>query len=645
MNNKQRHILFVLLIFNCLLTRAQVLKAVIYDFDGFETGQTNLPEGDYNYGDLTHEVSTNPLPQNDMLGDRVLKLSLNWNAGYAAFGRGLSKYFEFDPNQDIFNFYFYNPASNNQPATFEVRLADDDNASNAYESTLDDSWKKSITIPASQNWQLISIPLKDFTDANAGGNGIMDMAFTQNKGMLLLVEFKFTPAAAGLPPATFYIDMICFSDGILPRGTTEFDLPYKSPSDYCLLGAYQPESPGQSNLIPPHFEALFPAVAGKKIKYANTFLQWASNGSTIPHNMPGNSLQLLLNNGYTPILTWEPMFLGFAPLDPVQPKLDNIINGDFNSYIDAFADQVKLLSDTIIIRFMHEFDGDWYPWCVSQNNNDPARFVNAFRKVVDRFRARGATKIKWMWCGNADYAPYESFNWLIKAYPGDNYVDIVATDIYNNHYPEALPWWCSFRWKATESYYYLTKHIPQKPLFICELGCRERLATESSTLQTKGEWFMRMDKELQSNFHKVRALIFFNAIVTQDWRVNSSPNALLSLSNNVWNDDYYFKSNAVSGIDEHEYGSGLYVYPNPTNGMVTLSYNSTKPKEAFSINIYNATGKVIYSENVNKTTDSFTKQIDLGVLPRGIYIVEMEIFTSKSNKSQGTKEIRKLVLQ
>ncbi|MBA3665565.1 MAG: T9SS type A sorting domain-containing protein [Bacteroidetes bacterium] len=635
--------LLVCLSFNW--SASQVLKSVVYDFDGFDLGQTNLPEGDYSYGDLSYSIATNPLPPNDMIGDRVLKMNLNWVNGYGAFGRGISRYIEFDPNQDFFNFYFYNPIANNQNAVFEISIADDDNTDNVYESSSDDSWRKSFNIPGTAGWQLISLSLKDLADGNTGGNGIFDIAFTQNKGMLLLVEFKFTKPGSSSIPATFYLDMISFSEGILPRGTTEFDLPYKSPIDYCLLGAHQVENPGQYNLIPSHFEGMFPSSPGKKIKYVNTFLQWATNGSTTPHTMPGIGLQSLMSNGYSPIVTWEPMFLGYAPLDPVQPKLDNIVNGDYNNYIDAFADQVKLLSDTLIIRFMHEFEGDWYPWCISKNNGDPSKFVNAYRAVVNRFRTRGATRVKWMWCGNSDYAPFTSYNWLVQAYPGDSYIDIVATDIYNNHYPSSLPWWKSFRWQTAESYYYLTKYIPQKPLFICELGCRERLPADNQSSETKAAWYQRMDRELQSNFHKVRALIFFNAVATQNWLVNSSASSLQSLTDNIWNDDYYFKKSTTVSIEEHEYGSGLYVYPNPTNGIITLSYNSTSPKESFSITIYNATGKSIYSEVVIKPTDSFTKQLDLGDLAKGIYLVEMEIFNTKNNKKQSTKEVRKLVMQ
>src|SRR5436190_13485284 len=176
----------------------QILKSIVYDFDGFDLNATSIPEGEYKYGDLTYNIAANPLAANDMIGDRVMQLNVNWNNGYAAFGRGISRYVEFDPNTDKFNFYFHNPSTNNQSATFEITIADDDNQNNTYETTSDDSWKKTMTVTATSGWQLFSIPLKDFTDGNTGGNGVFDIAFTQNQGMLLLVEFRFNRASTGL---------------------------------------------------------------------------------------------------------------------------------------------------------------------------------------------------------------------------------------------------------------------------------------------------------------------------------------------------------------------------------------------------------------------------------------------------------------
>ncbi|MGZ3865563.1 MAG: glycosyl hydrolase [Bacteroidia bacterium] len=626
------------------ILQAQLLKSVVYDFDGLDENQTDLPEGDYNLNDLSYSAVGSPLPYNDMVGDKVLKLNLNWNAGNGSFGKGISRFIEFDANRDVFNFYFYNPFYNNQDAVVDVIITDDDNQDNVYEFTSDDNWQKSLTIPASAGWQLISIPLKDFRDTNPYGDGIFNIAFTANQGMLLMAEFYFRRQnEAG--SAVFYIDMINFSEENLPTGNTVLDLPAKNMNDHCLLGAFQQEPRGQEYLIPPQFESLFPTGQGKKIRYANYFLDWAIDGTTIAKELPGNEVQQLLSNGYTPVITWEPLFQGYARLDPVQPRLSNIINGDYNSYIDAFAQKIKTYNDTIIIRLMHEFEGDWYPWSLSQNNHDPDQYKTAFQMVVNRFRNIGATKVKWMWCVNSDYAPYAYYNWVVHAYPGDAFVDIVASDIYNNHFPVNNPYWKSFKQQATESYYYLTKYFPQKPFFICEVGCRERFNWENPASQSKGDWYMRMDKEMQSDFHKARALIFFNAYPDQNWFVNSSPYALQSLTDNVWNDNYYFSILTGIVMEQHAYGDGLYVYPNPSTGLVTINYSSDKMKNLFSLRIHNSYGETVYSEEIHETMNSFSKEIDGRTFQKGIYLVELTAQLVDIPEKKIIYEARKLVLE
>src|SRR5690606_18863390 len=138
----------------------------------------------------------------------------------------------------------------------------------------------------------------------------------------------------------------------------------------------------------------------RRIKYVNTYMPWASNGSTSPHMLPGSGYTNLLQQGYTPVITWEPMFNGYAPLDPVQPSYSKILAGNYDQYLDDFGDALKKYSDTIIVRPMHEFDGDWYPWCISQNQQNPQLFIQTWKYIVDRVRNRGASKLKWMWCPN-----------------------------------------------------------------------------------------------------------------------------------------------------------------------------------------------------------------------------------------------------
>jgi hypothetical protein len=609
---------------------SQSLKSIIYDFEGFDLNSSFLPEGDYNYGDLVHSVAANPLSPSGILGDRVLEMKINWNAGYGAFGRGISRYIELNASKDILNFYFYNPPSNGQPAVCNLKIADDDNQSNAYESNSDDNWEKQITIHTSPNWQLISVPLNDFSDGNSGGNGVFDIAYSQNKGMLLLLEFRFNKNSTSPPLATYYLDMICISDGQLPTGTTILDLPARNATDYCLLGAHRNELPGEYFKIPEHFEGMFPATPVRKIKYAHTYMPWGTNGTANAHALPGIGLQTLINNGYTPILTWEPRFNGFGMLDPQQPRLDDIINGNFNSYLDNFGDKMKTYTDTIIVRLMHEFDGDWYPWSISQNNYDGAKFALAFETIVQRVRSRGATKIKWMWCPNNYSSPSAWNNWIVSAYPGDSYVDIVGTDVYNAHYPLPIPWWRSFRWQTAEVYYYLTTHFPNKPLFICEMASRERFSNEPATSESKGEWLEKTDKELQSFFSKSRALIFFDENKNFQWHVNSSPEALQSLQDNFWNDDYYFEIPLHTGIGNTPTDKDIWVYPNPSQGEFKIKNKST---EKADVTITDVLGKLICKKNLSPGS-----AVDVRVqVSAGLYFIHISL--------ENRNEIIKMVVE
>ncbi|MES2590256.1 MAG: glycosyl hydrolase [Bacteroidota bacterium] len=594
----------------------QTLKSIVYDFDGLDIGQTDLPEGDYQLNDLNYSIAANPLGESDMLGDRVLQLNLN--AGNGTFGRGISRFIEFDPSADVFHFYFYNPIINSADATVEVALSEDDDQSDFFSIGTDDVWVKSIVIPRNAGWQLISVPLNTLIDSNPGGNGVFDAAFTQAKGMLLFVEFNFTQNSPD--NAVYYIDMIAFAEGAMPTGTTILDIPHPVLTDKCPLGAFQQKASGNQHLVPSAVEGLFPTIQ-KKIKYVNWFLQFAMDGSTTANVFPGNEVKTLLTNGYTPVITWEPLYTGYARLDPVQPRLSNIINGEFDTYIDAFADTLKSYNDTVIIRFMHEFEGDWYPWSITHNNQDPSNYITAFRKVVDRFRARGATKVKWMWCTNADYAPYEAYNWIVPAYPGDNYVDIIATDIYNNHFPVNSPWWMSFKYKAIESYYYLTKYFPQKTLFICEEGCRERASSENATSQTKADWLSQMDKELKADFTKVRALIFFDAITENDWRINSTSLALTSMETNIWNDDYYFESEMTAGIFNNKDESELMVYQSGNY----LNFKAAKliSNENILIELFGMEGKKISSKTIKPIMNTVETKINIDGLATGNYLVRV----------------------
>ncbi len=76
-----------------------------------------------------------------------------------------------------------------------------------------------------------------------------------------------------------------------------------------------------------------------------------------------------------------------------------------------------------ILRVGHEFSGRWYPWSAVEN---PELYAAAFRHVVTVMRSVSPDFTFDFNGSSQDFGL-----WAEKAYPGDAYVDIVGTDIYD----------------------------------------------------------------------------------------------------------------------------------------------------------------------------------------------------------------------
>lgn len=610
---KRAALSFIFLCF-ALISQGQsgALKYIVYDFDGLNINQNNLPDGDFGSNDLAYSIQANPLAASDVLGDRVLRLNLNWNSGAGEFGKATSRFLELNQGADRLNFYFYNPTYNSGSAQVMVTISEDDNGNNTYESASDDKWTYNTSIGTSGGWQLVSIPLSSFQDGNSGGNGAFDVSYTGAGGMLFTVSFTFTKPTPGSTSEQYYIDMINFTEGEMPYGSTPFDLPPQAPGRLCKLGALAGSaSPDQ---VPADIHAFLPG--NKRLSFVNWF-KFYSDGGTVANSFPGNEVQNLINQDITPVITWESMYSGYPRLHSVQPRLQNIIDGSFDTYIDAFAGKIKSYNGTVILRILHEFEGDWYPWSLTENGKDPAKYISAFRHIVTRFRTLGVTNVKWMWCLNAEPKPYDKYNYVVNCYPGDDYVDIVATDIYN-HPNLGTPDWKSFRYTMAESYYYLAKHYSHKPIYVCEVGCRERYSAEPAGSQSKADWTCMMNKDLKTYFNKVEALIFFSLVKEHDWRINSSGAAEYAFENCIWNDTHYY---GPVSLRENKGELSLLAYPNPFQNEIHLE-GGTFPQAAGDVVVIisDLTGKKMYEwkGRVLPATLSINEDV-----PGGVYILEI----------------------
>jgi hypothetical protein len=86
----------------------------------------------------------------------------------------------------------------------------------------------------------------------------------------------------------------------------------------------------------------------------------------------------------------------------------------------------------------------------------------------------------------------------------------------------------------------------------------------------------------------------------------------------------------------------LSVYPNPGNRLITLKANDCENGD-YILRINNALGKTVYTENVKIVSGEFIKQLDLGNLPKGIYMMELQPNSSVSKT--GKRNVSRIVLQ
>lgn len=100
-------------------------------------------------------------------------------------------------------------------------------------------------------------------------------------------------------------------------------------------------------------------------------------------------------------------------------------------WIDRAAAFVASLKDSegnpipVIFRPWHENSGSWFWW--GKDHGTPEEYINLWKMTRAGFDARGINNVVWAYSPDKDLTPEEYFS----TYPGDEYVDILGTDIYH----------------------------------------------------------------------------------------------------------------------------------------------------------------------------------------------------------------------
>lgn len=155
-------------------------------------------------------------------------------------------------------------------------------------------------------------------------------------------------------------------------------------------------------------------------------------------------------------------------------SLKRIIGGEFDDDLKAWANEAKAFGSPVLVEWGTEPNGNWFSWNGKWNGGagaGPARFVAAYRHVVDVMRAEGADNLQWIWHVNWFDEPEAKWNRFENYYPGDSYCDWIALSAYGPLTPRAKDGTESFRFKMKTAYPRVTKLAPGKPIVIAEFGC------------------------------------------------------------------------------------------------------------------------------------------------------------------------------
>jgi len=221
----------------------------------------------------------------------------------------------------------------------------------------------------------------------------------------------------------------------------------------------------------------------------------------------------IVAKGMLPIVSWEPWDYKRADDHGTQPayRLSSIAGGAYDDYIRSWATGMAGLPYPVVIRFAHEMNGFWYPWCEQSNGNRAGDYIRAWRHVHDVFTAAGAHNVAWMWSPNVTYRGAEP---LSRFYPGDGYVDWVGLSGYYG--TAGREKYISFDEIFSGTLGEL-ETFTNKPIVIAETGA-------TNATGQRAQWIQEMFAHLP-RYASVIGVIWFEASKEIDWRIAAAPAA------------------------------------------------------------------------------------------------------------------------
>lgn len=211
--------------------------------------------------------------------------------------------------------------------------------------------------------------------------------------------------------------------------------------------------------------------------------------------------------------------------DLTKPEsFDNLPDEFFESWAKGLADY----GQPVFLRFAHEMSAEGaYPthiWAACGDNckdldtgkpQTPDLYIQAWKHVHDIFEKAGATNVVWVWCPNRqENTVSDTIAGIWEFYPGDDYVDWIALDVYDRNKRR------SFSTIFTPEYKALEKTTKTKPIMLAEFN--SYLREEADKFGYKADWIKNTFKDIPK-FPKIKAVVWFNVSVDEsDFRIEKN---------------------------------------------------------------------------------------------------------------------------
>ncbi len=264
----------------------------------------------------------------------------------------------------------------------------------------------------------------------------------------------------------------------------------------------------------------------------------------------------IVSRGATPVISLMPYSTRHVDM------LAAISSGAEDVYIDSWIQSFKAWHESypegerpsIMLRFGHEFNSNWYPW-----GNNPEGFKAAWRHVHAMFEAAGVNDaVEWVWCASA--TDVDDYNDVTLYYPGADVVDWTSLDGYNWGSNYAWTSWRSFDEVFSSAYVNLVTNFPEKPMLIAEVGSAEpadlpdpdwgQYGDDADATQSKEAWVSDMMQRIKTDYPAIRAISWFNINKELSWALNETARSgLPNTGLNAYNQevtDMHFVSDFVS---------------------------------------------------------------------------------------------------